>query len=73
MVQEKNIIVVLSSNTRNFLFVIALSVMLGPMFGIGGIAIAFALAQVISFIFCALLMCLICGRENFLFYLESRN
>lgn len=69
----KNIIVVLSSSTRNFLFVITCSVMLEPIFGIDGVAMGFALAQVITFILCALLMCLIYGRENFPFYLESRN
>ena len=71
MLQDKNIIPVVSSCLRNLVCVLALSVPLGMVWGLKGIWVGFASAQVMTLIICTALLCANHGRKFFPLYLEE--
>lgn len=71
MTQGKNIIALVSSFSRNLVFIVLASVPLGLALGINGVWIAFALAQPVTLGICVWLSVVKYGRENFPMYLED--
>ena len=73
MAQGKNMIAVLSSCARNLVFVIVIAIPLAEVMGLNGVWVGFALAQVLTLVFCAWLMCAKYGRKNFPMFLDDKG
>lgn len=73
MIQEKNMLAVISSCLRNLVCILALALPLGQAFGLCGVWAAFSLSQVMTLALCAFLACMKWGRENFPMYLDDKK